>query len=381
MKIRGGYLLRQIANQTYLLPYGQAIADHKRDIKLNESGILLWNALQKNASEEVLVHLLMDHYNVDGSDLSLLREDIQLFKQQLIVHGILYDDAQQSFATSYFKIANLVVAFDGPRQLLHPSLFDFSCDVQPAAQIIHLIFEPPSTRETGYILICTNEITICENETHYLFYYPDALGLLECRLTKDGTQADFYCTSQFSRTLIERIFHAIRFTFLIKAQAHGLFAIHSASLLYKERAWLFSGSSGTGKSTHTALWQKLFQTSALNGDLNLIGIVNNQPYIYGIPWCGTSGIYTHLNYPLGGVVFLKQHSIDEVVSLSEDEKQLFLTHRMISPTWKPDMLDKNLSFASRLADRIQVFCLNCTKEDSAAILIKQEIDQHTDIAE
>ena len=36
----------------------------------------------------------------------------------------------------------------------------------------------------------------------------------------------------------------------------GMFALHSASLLYLEKAWLFSGPSGMGKSTHTALWKK-----------------------------------------------------------------------------------------------------------------------------
>lgn len=381
MKIRDGFLQRKIADQTYLLPYGQNIADHKRGIKLNESGILLCDALQKNISEEDLINSFAKHYKADVSDLPFIRDDIQLFEQQLVAYGVLYNGAPSAPTTYYFKIANLILAVDAPKQLIHPSFFDFSCKAQSADQMIHLIFEKPATKEIGTVLICTNEITICENDNYYLLYYPDSLGLLECRLTKDGSQADFYCTSQFSENLMERIFHAIRFTFLIKAQENGLFAIHSASLLYQEHVWLFSGSSGTGKSTHTALWQKLFETPILNGDLNLIGIENNLPYVYGIPWCGTSGIYTVSQHPLGGIVFLRQHPTDEVVPLSEDEKQLFITHRMISPTWKPDMLDKNLSFAGILSASIQVYCLNCTKEDTAAIRIKHQIDQYTNLAE
>ena len=90
--------------------------------------------------------------------------------------------------------------------------------------------------------------------------------------------------------------------------------------LYRGRAFLVSGSSGTGKSTHSALWHDLYQTPLLNGDLNLLGIRDNIPYAYGLPWCGTSGICTPKDYPLGGIIFLKQAAIDQVQSLQPDEK-------------------------------------------------------------
>ena len=64
--------------------------------------------------------------------------------------------------------------------------------------------------------------------------------------------------------------------FLFAAQKHGKFAIHSASILYKEKAWLFSGHSGMGKSTHTQMWHDLLQTPYLNGDLNLLAMENSK---------------------------------------------------------------------------------------------------------
>lgn len=86
-----------------------------------------------------------------------------------------------------------------------------------------------------------------------------------------------------------------------------------------------------GKSTHSALWHDLYQTPLLNGDLNLLGIRNSIPYAYGLPWCGTSGICTPKDYPLGGIIFLKQAAIDQVQSLQPDEKVLHILQRMISP--------------------------------------------------
>ena len=40
------------------------------------------------------------------------------------------------------------------------------------------------------------------------------------------------------------------------------FMLHSSAIEYEGRAYLFSGPSGRGKSTHTRLWQSLFGESA-----------------------------------------------------------------------------------------------------------------------
>ena len=45
MKISSGYTRTRLFHQTYLLPYGQNIADFKKGMQLNESGLLIWEAL------------------------------------------------------------------------------------------------------------------------------------------------------------------------------------------------------------------------------------------------------------------------------------------------------------------------------------------------
>jgi hypothetical protein len=173
---------------------------------------------------------------------------------------------------------------------------------------------------------------------------------------------------------IEDLFHALRFAFLILAQQKELYVLHSASFLYRGRAFLVSGSSGTGKSTHSALWHDLYQTPLLNGDLNLLGIRDSIPYAYGLPWCGTSGICTPKDYPLGGIIFLKQAAIDQVQSLQPDEKVLHILQRMISPAWTKELLLRNLHFSEALAPLIFSCRLYCTKESSAARTLKAAID-------
>ena len=114
----------------------------------------------------------------------------------------------------------------------------------------------------------------------------------------------------------------------------------------------------------------------VNGDLNLIGIENGQLFVYGIPWCGTSGIFTTKEYPLGGIVLLgRSQEREQIEELSASDKILRVMQRMISPAWTEELLSRNLSFASEIADKVPVFHLSCTMHPSAAQTAKDEIDR------
>ena len=49
--------------------------------------------------------------------------------------------------------------------------------------------------------------------------------------------------------------------------------------------------------------------------------------------------------------------------------------RMISPAWTERQLSENLFFAEGIADRVPVLHLLCTKNASAACVMKNAIDQ------
>ena len=131
-----------------------------------------------------------------------------------------------------------------------------------------------------------------------------------------------------------------------------------------------------GKSTHTQMWHDLLQTPYLNGDLNLLGMESGKIIVYGIPWCGTSGIYTTTDHELGGIVLLgRDPEKDFLQELSPSEKVIRIMQRMISPAWTERQLSENLFFAGEIADRVPVLHLLCTKNASAACVMKNAIDQ------
>ena len=64
MKIKDGFLLRQVAGQNVVLPVGGDL-DLNMMITLNESGAFLWERLQNETTQEALVQALLAEYDVD----------------------------------------------------------------------------------------------------------------------------------------------------------------------------------------------------------------------------------------------------------------------------------------------------------------------------
>ena len=386
MKPKDGFIKTNICGIPCLLPYGQNIADHMPELKLNPTAALIWDLICKGMDKEQIASALCNKYDAGTENMQDILADITEYENLLASYGILENlppsSAVPSSHAKYFQIGNIKIAYDGPDMVFEKFFKDFSCPAGDTQyqQYIHFYKGRPRWHTNGNILIRNGTVSIIDTGTEglsgnsYIFTFPEEYGIYEMKVSKDGSATDIYCVPSITKEHTCHIFHALRFAFLIAAQLHGMFVIHSASILYKGKAWLFSGCSGTGKSTHTALWNKIYNTPVLNGDLNIISIKDNLPVTYGLPWCGTSGIFTTASYPLGGIIFLKKAAVNNVVKLTNYDQALSIMQRMVSPSWDVTLLQKNLDFAENIIQKIPVYRLDCTKEPEAASVIKSKID-------
>lgn len=381
MKPIPGYYKTTIANVPYLLSFGQESAKRGISLRLNESGSLLWDALKKGADEEELLSLLAGKFDAKEQDLPLLRQDITNYIQTLQALGILQEPSVDECVPSptgdalYFRTGPLTISYHGAVSLFETYFSDFACDATDDVSLtVTILCDPFRHTFAKTVLVHTQELTICDSDDHYVFFFDSRWGIYEMHIKKDGSSARLYCVPDYASTHAEDVFHALRFAFLVCAQNHNLIVLHSASLLYRKKAWLFSGCSGTGKSTHTNLWHECFNSPLLNGDLNLLGQCDGVPMIYGLPWCGTSEICTSKNYPLGGIVFLKQAQQNEVAKPPLDQQILLLLQRLISPSWTQDLCEKNLRLSTEIVKHTQIFTLACTKDPEAASVMRAAID-------
>lgn len=381
MKQTDGFALQSIDNVPYLLPYGQRIAEQRRGLRLNESGVFLWNSLPRAADRDELLTIFSDHYKASPEELPELKRDMNAFLDELCAWGMLEEEKAPSGARYTLCMGGMSVHLFMPPQLELAQFAPFATDAQPRPDMtIEVIAEngPGFSSVGGTLLVCTNELCVTEFETEYIIRLPLAAQITECRILKDGTRAKLYVTPPYREPLLSDLFHAIRLVFLFRAQQLGRIAVHSASVYYRGKAWLFAGSSGTGKSTHTNLWKQYCHTPVINGDLNLICLSDGEPAVYGIPWCGTSGIYHTGTLPLGGVVHLAQSSSNVCQELSEEERIRRLLYRVISPSWTRRQMEENLEIVRTIAGHIMNARLLCTKMPDAAQYMKQHIDRFID---
>ena len=64
MKIKDGFLLREVADQTIVLP-GDDSLDLNMVITLNDTGKFLWQLLEQGSDEASMVSALLAEYDVD----------------------------------------------------------------------------------------------------------------------------------------------------------------------------------------------------------------------------------------------------------------------------------------------------------------------------
>ena len=85
MKIKNGFILRQMAGKTVALPTDGDI-DLNKMITLNDTGAFLWERLTTETDEDTLVSALLAEYDVDEATA---RASVQRFVGKLQENGFL----------------------------------------------------------------------------------------------------------------------------------------------------------------------------------------------------------------------------------------------------------------------------------------------------
>lgn len=65
MKIKEGFVVREIAGECVVLALGEASKSFNGMIKLNESARLLWELLAQGCEQEALVSAMLEQYDVE----------------------------------------------------------------------------------------------------------------------------------------------------------------------------------------------------------------------------------------------------------------------------------------------------------------------------
>ncbi len=156
LKRQEGYILKYIDDKTYLLPYGQKIADLRKGIQLNDTGAFIWNVLEQPQDIHALQDLLIAHYTPEADIEMQLREDVSQFVEQLLQLGILREELLQTVCSD---------------------------------MDIEIILGEPQNHQNGTILLRNKELIVSCWEEGYLLQFPTLDNIIEAQITTNANYA------------------------------------------------------------------------------------------------------------------------------------------------------------------------------------------------
>ncbi len=145
------------------------------------------------------------------------------------------------------------------------------------------------------------------------------------------------------------------------------FLFHGSCVAVDGAGYLFTACSGTGKSTHAALWRKLLGDRAVmvNDDKPLIRVDDRGAVVFGTPYNGKHRLGSNISVPLRAIAFLErseENFIRPVTAMEVYPKFIQQTYRPADVT----ALEKTLVLADRLLSGVSLYRLGCNMDISAA---------------
>ena len=197
----------------------------------------------------------------------------------------------------------------------------------------------------------------------------EVMGRLVC--SHDFTEGDVYYRTG-RRFYVVNNSLMMMYTFITSDKMTTLF--HSSVVNYQGKAYMFLGKSGTGKSTHSQLWLKYIEgTELVNDDNPVVRIIDGEARVYGSPWSGKTPCYRNVDFPIGGIVKLKQAPHNEIRRLKPVEAYVAMAMSISGLRWKKQMGDGLHQTENLLTATVPVWHLSCLPDQNAAEICSKTI--------
>ena len=200
-------------------------------------------------------------------------------------------------------------------------------------------------------------------EGAYLYTFADR-GLL----CYDPARPDSVAISSLADPTLLRF--ALWTAYSMAALPRGAVPVHSSAVVYRGRAVLCLGESGTGKSTHTALWMKYIDgCHLLNDDSPILRVGPDGVTAYGSPWSGKTPCYRQERVPVAALLRLEQRPQNTIRRLPVVE-----AFTALQPSCPPSLIrdphctDLLLDLIGQVLTHTPVYRLGCRPDADAARL-------------
>ena len=88
MKVRGGFILRNLAGEYVLTPVGEQMKSFDGVAVMNELSAFIWEHLQRDVSPQELLSSILDEYDVDEETC---KKDLDTVLREMREMGVIED--------------------------------------------------------------------------------------------------------------------------------------------------------------------------------------------------------------------------------------------------------------------------------------------------
>jgi hypothetical protein len=157
--------------------------------------------------------------------------------------------------------------------------------------------------------------------------------------------------------------------FAEKMTEYGVVLFHGSAICLDGQAYLFTAPSGTGKSTHAALWRRAFGERAfmINDDKPMIKIDGDGATVFGTPYNGKHRLGTNASAPLRAICLLERGEKNEIREIGAPEAY----RTVVQQTFRPDSgkaLAATLTLVDSLMKNVRFYNLRCNMDIEAALV-------------
>lgn len=222
-------------------------------------------------------------------------------------------------------------------------------DIQLADLIIEVYPRYPTLKEFCKDYICSEDVIKHSSQDKRL-----TIRITDEDINKEKEMSEEEWTPQYLETLA-----ALRKISDQMPEYHR-FLCHGAAITWKEKGYLFTAPSGTGKSTHISLWRKYLgeDVQIVNGDKPFMKAEGEEIKIYGSPWAGKEGWQKNRSTTLDAICILEQSKENKIKKLEPSQSVPRLI-RQIYFTENAAYAGKTLELMDLLLKKVPVYLLEC----------------------
>lgn len=194
------------------------------------------------------------------------------------------------------------------------------------------------------------------------FLHEKLMGVLVC--SNDYRQGDIYAEN----SNLFGVNNALMVMYALATANKQTALFHSSVVSFQDKAYMFLGKSGTGKSTHSRLWLKYIEGTELINDDNPVVRIHDDGSIlvYGSPWSGKTPCYRNVSYPLGAIVLLEQAPQNVIRRLKPLEAYAALMISISGKRWDSRVAEGLHETENLLVTHASIWHLDCLPDEDAA---------------